>query len=131
MKCCKCRKNLGAPPDGTETWPAYDYELGWHITCPWCGHRLSSKGRDDEGHNGSKAGIKAAWERSKRGGRRGSPSPGAIGSAKAFRKWRGKKPTTGYGYDLMKWEYETRDMRLAWDAAVAWCLSYNREVTGE
>ena len=54
-----------------------------------------------------------------------TPSPERLGCAKAFRKWRGKKPTTGYGYDLMKWEYETRDMRLAWDAAVAWCLSHN------
>jgi hypothetical protein len=47
------------------------------------------------------------------------------GSAGAFRQWRGKRPTGEYGYDLMKWDYEDRDMRLAWDAAVAWMLSHN------
>jgi hypothetical protein len=30
----------------------------------------------------------------------------------------------------MKWDYEDRDMRLAWDAAVAWALSQNK-VLGE
>ena len=47
------------------------------------------------------------------------------GSVSAFRKWRGKRPASGYGYDLMKWDYEDRDMRLAWDAAVAWAMTQN------
>jgi hypothetical protein len=48
-------------------------------------------------------------------------------SAVAFRQWRGKRPTGEHGYELMKWDYEDRDMRLAWDAAVAWLLSQNAE----
>ena len=56
---------------------------------------------------------------------RASRSAAPRGSAVAFRRWRGNRPTGGYGYDLMKWDYEDRDMRLAWNAAVAWALSQN------
>lgn len=69
-------------------------------------------------------GTMSTTKSAKRANRRAAPR----GSAAAFRKWRGKRPTGGYGYDRMKWDYEDCDMRLAWDAAVAWAMMQNKEV---
>ena len=46
-------------------------------------------------------------------------------SAFAYRRWRGERPLSGYGRDLIAWDYEDRDMRRCWDAAVAWAMTQN------
>ena len=46
----------------------------------------------------------------------------------AFRKWRGERPTGGYGHALLDWDIEDVKMKRCWAAALKWARKRGKRV---